>query len=108
MKNTLTAAVVAAFAILGGIFGIAAPAQAQTNSADTATPGMSMDMRGGDMMSMLRQCGANHKVGMISSIQNHEQGQPAWIVAGHWMMEMASHKDTTTSNTTGSISNIVV
>jgi hypothetical protein len=106
MKNTLTAAVVAAFAILGGIFGIAAPAAAQTNSVDTATPGMSMDMRGGDMMSMLRQFGANHKFGMISSIQNDEQGQPAWIVAGHWMMEMASQNDTTTSNTTGSISNI--
>jgi hypothetical protein len=44
---------------------------------------------------------------MISSIQNDEQGQPAWIVAGHWMMEMASQNDTTTSNTTGSISNIV-
>ena len=107
MKTTLTAAaVVAAFAITCGIFGVAAPAQAQTNSADTATPGMSMDMGGGDMMSMLRQFGANHKFGMISSIQNDEQGQPAWIVAGHWMMEMASQNDTTTSNTTGSISNI--
>src|SRR5919106_567803 len=108
MKTTLTAAaVVAAFAITCGIFGVAAPAQAQTNSADTTTPGMSMDMGGGDMMSMLRQFGANHKFGMISSIQNDEQGQPAWIVAGHWMMEMASQNDSTTSNTTGSISNIV-
>ena len=107
MKTTLTAAaVVAAFAITCGIFGVAAPAQAQTNGADTATPGMSMDMGGGDMMSMLREFGANHKFGMISSIQNDEQGQPAWIVAGHWMMEMASQNDTTTSSTSGSISNI--
>jgi len=105
MKNTLTAAVVAAFAILGGIFGIAAPAAAQTNSVDTATPSLSMDMRG-DMMTMLHQIGANHKWGWISSIQNDEQGQPAWIVAGFWMIEMASQNDTATSNTTSSISNI--
>src|SRR5215207_1830847 len=53
MKTTLTAAAVAAFAIIGGIFGIAAPALAQTNTPDTATPGMSMDMGGGDMMTMM-------------------------------------------------------
>jgi hypothetical protein len=109
-KTTITAtAVVATFAIIGGIFGIAAPAVAishESMSAGTATAGMSMDMGGGDMMSMLRQFGENHKFGMISSIQNDEQGQPAWIVAGHWMMEMASQNDTTTSNMTGGISNI--
>jgi hypothetical protein len=64
-----------------------------------------MDM-GGDMMSMLRQFDATHKWGMISSIQNDEQGQPAWIVSGHWMMEMASQNDTATSDATGGISNI--
>jgi hypothetical protein len=108
MKTTLTAAAaVAAFAIIGGIFGIAAPALAQTNTPDTATPGMSMDMGGGDMMTMMREMMANHKWGMISSIQNNEQGQPAWIVAGHWMLEMASQNDTATPDTTGGISNIV-
>jgi hypothetical protein len=107
MKTTLTAAAaVAAFAIIGGIFGIAAPALAQTNASDTATPGMSMDMGGGDMMTMMREMMANHKWGMISSIQNNEQGQPAWIVAGHWMMELASQNDTASSVTTGGISNI--
>jgi hypothetical protein len=106
MKTTLTAAAVAAFAIIGGIFGIAAPALAQTNTPDTATPGMSMDMGGGDMMTMMREMMANHKWGMISSIQNNEQGQPAWIVAGHWMLEMASQNDTATPDTTGGISNI--
>jgi hypothetical protein len=110
MKNTLTAAavVIAAFAIIGGIFDSAAPAVAishETNSAGTATPGMSMDM-GGDMMTMLQQFNENHKWGMISSIQNDEQGQPAWIVSGHWMMELASQNDTATSNTTGMISNV--
>jgi hypothetical protein len=108
MKTTLTAAAIAAFAIIGGIFGIAAPAVAishETTSAGTTTPGMSMDMSG-DIMTMLRQFGENHKWGMISSIQNDEQGQPGWIVAGHWMIEMASQNNTATSNTTGSISNI--
>jgi hypothetical protein len=99
MKTTLTAAAaIAAFAIIGGIFGIAAPAVAishENTSAGTATPGMSMDMSG-----------ANHKWGMISSIQNDEQGQPAWVVAGHWMMEMASQNDTATANMTGGISNV--
>src|SRR5918994_1696126 len=104
MKTTLTAAAaIAAFAIIGGIFGSAAPAVAISH--ETATPGMSMDM-GGDMMSMLRQFDATHKWGMISSIQNDEQGQPAWIVSGHWMMEMASQNDTATSDATGGISNI--
>ena len=118
MKTTVIAAtaVVAAFAIIGGIFGIAVPAVAishETTSTDTASSGMSMDMggAGGDMMmSMLRQFSANHKFGMISSIQNDEQGQPAWIVAGHWMIEMASQQNdtTATSDTTGGrISNIV-
>ncbi len=112
MKTVIIAAAfIAAFAIIGGTFGIAAPALAimhETTSAGTGTSGMSTDMgAGGDMMmSMLHQMGANHKWGMISSIQNDEQGQPAWIVAGHWMMEMASQNDTTTSNTTGGISNI--
>ncbi len=105
MKTTLTAAAVAAFAIIGGMLSTSAPALAQTNSTDTATPGMSMDM-GGNMMAMMREMSANHKWGMISSIQNDEQGQPAWIVGGHWMMEMASQNDTTTSNTTGRINNI--
>src|ERR687898_3613061 len=110
MKTTLTAAaVIAAFAIIVGIFDSAAPAVAishETNSVDTATPGMSMEM-GGDIMTMLRQFDATHKWGMISSIQNDEQGQPAWIVAGHWMMEMAPQNDTAAPDMAGRISNIV-
>jgi peroxiredoxin family protein len=106
MKTTLTAAVVvAAFAIVGGIVSTSAPALAQTNSTDTATPGMSMDMEK-NMMAMMREMSANHKWGMISSIQNDEQGRPAWIVAGHWMMEMASQNNTATSDSTGRISNV--
>jgi hypothetical protein len=120
MKTTFKAAVlvIAAFAIGSGIFGISAPVMAQMqNGGNTATtPEMSMDMggRGGSdmMMSMMHEMMANHKWGMISSIQNDEQGQPAWIVAGHWMIEMGSPQNSTQngtamSDTTGDrISNI--
>jgi hypothetical protein len=104
--------VVAAFAISSGFFGItaAAPvmAQMQTGENATATPDMAMDMgQGGDFMSMMREMMANHKFGMISSIQNDEQGQPAWIVGGHWMMEMGSAQNSTApSNTSGGISHV--
>src|ERR671918_1626881 len=105
----ITAAFIAAFAIIGGTFGIAAPAVAimhETTSAGPGTSGMSTDMgAGGDMMmSMLHEMSANHKWGMISSINN--DGEADWIISGHWMMEMASQNDTATSNTTGMISNI--
>jgi len=103
MRTTLTE-IVAAFALIGGMFGvIAAPAQAQTDSTGTAPPGMSMDMVD-DMMRMLHESSANHKWGMIASINN--DGEADWIISGHWMMEMASQNDTATSNTTGMISNV--
>ena len=107
MKTTLTAVavLVTAFAIFGGVFSTSAPALAQTNTTDNTTPGMSMN-KGGDMMAMMREMSANHKWGMISSLQNDEQGRPAWIVAGHWMLDMDSQNDTATSNMTGRISNI--
>lgn len=49
MKTGLVAALVAAFAITSGIFSIAGPAQAQTNSSDTATSAKSMHMGGDEM-----------------------------------------------------------
>ena len=117
MRTTLRAAVavLTAFAIIGGIFGISAPVMAQMQSSGntSTTHDMSMGMGGGgggDMMSMMHEMMANHRWGMISSIQNNEQGQPAWVVAGHWMIEMGSQNstqnDTATSDTTGRISNI--
>jgi hypothetical protein len=47
----------------------------------------------------------NKRWGLISSIQNDEGGEPAWIVSGHWTMELASQNDTAvasnaTTNTT--------
>jgi hypothetical protein len=116
MKTTLKAAVavLTTFAIIGGIFGISAPVMAQMQSGGNSatTPDMSMGMGGGggDMMSMMHEMMANHRWGMISSIQNNEQGQPAWVVAGHWMIEMGSQNSTqnatATSDATGRISNI--
>jgi hypothetical protein len=105
MKISVTAVVVAAFAIVGGMFSTSAPALAQTNTTDNTTPGTSMNT-GGDMMAMMHEMSANHKWGMISSIQNDEQGRPAWIVAGHWMLDMGSQNDTATSDTTGRISDV--
>lgn len=112
MKTTLKAAVavLTTFAIIGGIFGISAPVMAQMQSeGNTATsPEMSAGMgeEGGDMMmSMMHEMMANHKWGMISSINN--DGEADWIISGHWMMDMASQNDTATSNaTTGMVSNI--
>ena len=112
MKTTLKAAVavLTAFAIIGGIFGISAPVMAQMQSeGNTATtPDMSMSMGGGGgdmMMSMMHEMMANHKWGMISSINN--DGEADWIISGHWMMDMASQNDTATSNaTTGMINDI--
>jgi hypothetical protein len=113
METTLKAVVIVltSFAISSGIFSIAAPvmAQMQNGGNTVSTPDMSMGMGGGgsDMMSMMHEMMANHKWGMISSIQNDEQGQPAWIVAGHWMMEMAPpQNETVTPDATGRIGNI--
>jgi hypothetical protein len=41
--------------------------------------------------------GGNHTFGIMSSIQNDESGQPAWIVSGHW-------KSTLVGNNSGNVS----
>jgi hypothetical protein len=55
----------------------------------------------------------NKRWGLISSIQNDENGEPAWIVSGHWTMELASQNDTavagnatTTTTSAGQYGNI--
>jgi hypothetical protein len=98
MKTTLiAAAAVAAFAIIGGIFGVILPAQAQSNTTDNSASNMSMNT-GGDTMRMMHESSENHKWGMISSINN--DGEEDWIISGHWMIEMAPQNDTATSNAT--------
>lgn len=106
MKATLTtAAIVASFALLGGIFAMAGPTLAYpqpyttTTMTGNATETMTSDimgMWGNDTSIMFKDM----KVGAISSIQNDEEGQPAWIVAGHWTMNLAPQNDTEASNAT--------
>jgi hypothetical protein len=116
MKTTLKQAaeivVLAAFASGSGIFGISVPvmAQMQSGGGNTAatTSDMPMGMGEGGSDMMMHGMMANHKWGIISSIQNNQQGQPTWIVAGHWMMEIGSAQNgTAAANITGSISNII-
>ncbi len=115
MKTTLKLAaaeivVLAAFASGSGIFGISVPVMAQMQSGENTavtTSDMPMGMSEGGSDMMMHEMMANHRWGMISSIQNNEQGQPTWTVAGHWMMEMGSAQNgTVTANITGGISNI--
>jgi hypothetical protein len=44
----------------------------------------------------------NHTFGIISSVQNDESGQPAWIVAGHWTSTLAGNNTANVNQTTGS------
>ncbi len=74
MKTTLTA-LTAAFAIIGAILSAIVPLQAQSNTTDDVAQNMSMDMGGGDMMRMMHEMMANHKWGMISSINNDGQAE---------------------------------
>jgi len=110
MKSTFIAAqLVAAFAAPNGD-NTATPTETTASSntttpSATTTPGPQMGM-GGNMTAM-HQGDENQKWGMISSIQNDEQGQPAWIVAGYWMLKMAPQNETsTTSNNMTSNNNI--
>src|ERR687897_206908 len=42
----------------------------------------------------------NQTFGVVSSVQNDENGQPAWIVAGHWTSTMLSDNSVNTSQAT--------
>ncbi len=59
--------------------------------SDTMTSG---EMGDNMYMSWYNQTGK--MFGIISSIQNNEDGEPAWVVAGHWMMT----NDTSGTNAT--------
>lgn len=99
MSTRIAAAIAASLALFGGIFALAGPALAyppDTGAAGNATDTMTSGFMGGDMMAWHNDTGM--MFGMISSIQNDASGQPAWLVAGHWMMT----NDTGASNETGS------
>jgi hypothetical protein len=72
-------------------------------SASSSSTYKMMDNDGSGMGSWTND--PNKRWGLISSIQNDEDGEPAWIVSGHWTMELASQNDTAvagnaTTNTT--------
>lgn len=99
MSTRIAAAIAASLALFGGIFALAGPALAyppDTGAAGNATDTMTSGLMGGDMMKWHNDTGM--MFGMISSIQNDESGEPAWLVTGHWMMT----NDTGASNETGS------
>lgn len=63
------------------------------NMSDTMTSGA----MGDSMMEHMSWYNESGKTfGIISSIQNNEEGEPAWVVAGHWMMT----NDTSGTNAT--------
>jgi hypothetical protein len=72
------------------------------SAPSSSTPNM-MGQDGSGMGSLTND--PNKRWGPISSIQNDEGGEPAWILSGHWTMELASQNNTavagnTTTNTT--------
>jgi hypothetical protein len=72
-------------------------------SASSSSTYKMMDNDGSGMGSWTND--PNKRWGLISSIQNDENGEPAWILSGHWTMELASQNDTAvagnaTTNTT--------
>jgi hypothetical protein len=107
--NTKVSLIAASLALLGGIIPLAVPVLAYPSPSTTTAGNMSgamaveprfdinSTMNGGDMWAMFGQM----KFGMISSIQNNDEGEPAWIASGYWTLR----NDTGTSNaTTGSSS----
>jgi hypothetical protein len=74
-----------------------------STSAPYSSTSNMMGQDGSGMGSMIND--PNKRFGPISSIQNDEGGEPAWILAGHWTMELASQNATAgagnaTTNTT--------
>lgn len=109
MRTRIAVPAIAASLALGGIFVLAGPALAYpasnampsnmttgSNASDTMTSGLM-----GDNMSMLWFNDTGKMFGIISSLQNDELGEPAWMVTGHWMMtnDTAASNETETSST---------
>jgi hypothetical protein len=74
-----------------------------STSAPYSSTSNMMGQDGSGMGSMTND--PNKRWGLISSIQNDEGGEPAWILSGHWTMELASQNATAvagnaTTNTT--------
>lgn len=104
MRHLFTALSAIAFAAI--FAGISAGTAAAAYPGDTGTAGL-MDMNSTGTASMDREGWAmmgNHsgKMGMITGITNDAEGNPAWLLAGHWMMGDASNSTSMTGDTTSS------
>ena len=97
MKAKL-ASIIATLAVLGGLFALAVPAMAYPPSDMTMTSNANDTMTSG--MPMMSMWDDSKKIGMISSIQNDESGQPGWLVSGHFMMELDNSTSGVATNVT--------
>jgi len=107
--NTTLSLIAASLALLGGI-PLAVPALAYPSPSTTITgnttgampvePRLDVNstMNASDMMAMFGQM----KFGMISSIQNNNQGQPGWITSGYWILKNDTGGASNTTGTSGS------
>lgn len=94
------AAIAASLVLVGGLFVLAGPALASPymgEGPDRMGNGTTTSGFMEDDMSMMWGNDSGKMFGAMSSIQNDEEDEPAWIVMGHWMMS----NDTGGSNTTG-------
>lgn len=110
MKHGILAAATAASLLLAGLAlatgtALAYPENATGSDTMTSSTGEMEDWTA--MMDNMTMTSADHmnaKWGVISSIQNDEQGEPAWVVAGHFMMKEGD-SSTETAGTTNSTGN---
>ena len=82
------ASITASLVLLGGLFVLASPALAYQHTGEMAMGNGSDTMTSGFMgdMPMTWHDDSGKMFGLISSIQNGEGGEPAWITTGHWIL----------------------
>ena len=100
LSNTLSAVVLSA--ILAGIFGGGAAFAYPSGDSGTDTTGLLMDlnntgtdtasssMYGEDMWGMM-DSNKTGTMGVITGTSNDPEGNPAWLLAGHWKASYASN-----------------
>jgi hypothetical protein len=96
MENKILA-VAAAFLLLAGLAALANTALAYPGPGnDTSTSGMDKSIFGN---TTIAADNGTKMMGMITSIQNNAQGEPAWLVGGHWKLSYTSDDSTGTAAT---------
>jgi hypothetical protein len=103
MDKFLAAA--AAFLLLAGVAALANTALAYPGD-DTSTSGMMDDSKYMFGNTTVAADNGTKMMGMITSIQNNEQGQPAWLVGGHWKLSYTSDDSTGTAATGSNLTSL--